>query len=634
MAVQIAFEDILITLNEQINYNFQTANVGDLSLSKSNYTSSFNIPRVVENQQFFDGLGIPGDRSDVPYVAHKVDILEDYMPVYSGTLVILKTTKLYYTATVVSGAFDFFSVLADKKFSDIDITEIIHAKTPQNVANAITSTSGREYAYFVGRFSDNPYFNNGLNVDAMPVAVKLQYLLDKIFEHAQMTYSLPSSANLANQFMTFPYPPYLEVGAAGGDVFSLIKNTQNFLLQGQYLQSSENRDQYANWDSTSGLGFTTVGFDIVAIGGGQTLFNFEQCIVQVRDIPGSYIVPVECVLIDTANDYEFARFTTDTINGYDGDDTYRTVYNVRPGGRIRIEFRYRNPNTSVPKAVNFQSIILRLSSLDMSTDGLNKVYGFGLSDFIKEMMFRYTLIPIQNGTHVNFISLNDIIQIEGVTDYIDWTDKYIEREEESYDAGYAQNNYLKHKYANENENVYDRNLQSDNKTLPISNDMIVSKVFAPPISLSEITPDQTLPSNIVESFDWETYEVQLGNGGTSASVKTENRHYFVSISQDTGMQIRLESPSLPGDTVVQPFQMNVGNYTAGFVINPRWNSLIPLLTNTRQHIIKLHLTQEDIRTLDQTKPYYFDQEQAYYVLSKLQYQKGQIAKGEFIKINY
>lgn len=633
MITQIAFENFVIDLDEKINYNFQTASVGDLSVSKSNYTSSFNIPRTTEVQEFFNALGIPGDLSNVPYVSQNVEVLEDYMPVYSGTFVVLKTNKLYYNAAIVSGTFDFFSFLADKKFSDIDIEEIIHAKTPENVADAITDTS-KPYAYFVGYFSNNPYYNNGLNVDAMPVAVKLQYLMDKIFEHVQMTYSLPSNANLANQFMTFPYPPYLEVGSEGGQTFTAIKNSQTLPFQERYLESSVMRNQYANWDSTSGVGFTTIGFDLVAVAGGQTIFIFEQCIVEIRTFGETVGVPVECVLIDTSNNYEFARFTTDTIQSYNGDDTYRTVYNVSQGVRVRIEFRYRNPNTLIPKTAIFESIILRLSTLDLSTDGLNRVYGFGLADFIKEMMYRYTLIPIQKGKHIEFISLNDIIQIEGVTDYIDWSDKYIEREDESYDVGYAQNNYLRHKYVDQNESSYDLNLVSENKTLPISNTMIDSKVFAPPLSQVEVIPDQNLPTNIIQSLKWVTYDVQLSDGGTTANIKTENRNFFVMIQQDPGMRIRLESPSLPGDQVVNPFQMNVGSYVAGFVINPRWNSLRPLLINSRKHIITLHLNQEDIRVLDQTKPYYFNQEQSYYVLSKLQYEKGKEAKGEFIKINY
>lgn len=633
MGVQLAFENEIILLNDQITYNFQTASVGDLSLSRSNYTSTFNIPRTLENQRFFAGLGIPSDQSDVPYIAHNVQVMEDYVQVYSGTLVILKTNKLYYEATVISGTFDFFSFLGKKTFADIDISEIVHAKTPQNVANAITNTS-RPYAYFVGNFSNEDNYNNGLNVDAMPVAVKLQYLMDKIFEHAQMDYILPSSANIVEQFMTFPYPPYLEVGASGGNVFTLTKDPQTYFLSNPNLNSQEMRDQYAVWSSQSGLGFTTIGFDIVAVGGGQTLFDFEECIVEIQSLGiGTFLSTVECALIDTSINYEFARFTTDSIAGFDNNSTYRTVYNVSAGARIRVEFRYRNPNTSLPKVVRFESIILNLSGLDMSTDGLQRVFGFSLADFIKEMMYRYTLIPFQEGRTVRFVALNDILQSEGITDFVDWSDKYIERTDEVYDIGYAQNNYLTHRYAFTGDKTYDRNLESDNRTLPAASNIIESKVFAVPLQNVDVVPDQNNPTTIVSSRQWLTYDVTINNG--NVSIKTENRNYFVRIIQESGpMQIRLESPSLPGDTVVQAASYNVGQYPAGFIENPRWNALFLLLDNTRMHSITLHLTQEDIRTLDQTKPIFFDQEQAYYVLNKLQYKKGEKAKGEFIKINY
>lgn len=637
MAVQIGFRDFLVEVDDYITYNFQTASVGDLSLARSNYTSSFNIPRTLENQEFFDGLGIPSDTSQRPYVASHVNILDEYAIVYSGTLVVLKTTREYYQCTVISGTFDFFNFLGDKTFADIDISSIVHSKTKETVRDRITNTN-LDYAYFVGAFADFQNFDLGINVDAMAVGVKLQYLLDRIFAFAQMSYSLPSSLVLDNEFMTFPYPPYPEVVSGGSISFSVNKTSQGLAVQGQ-LNDDQYRSTYGNWSSSSGSGFTLSGFDLVCNTPGQYVISFAQCIVQAQTLSGNDPEPVVCRLVSTTNRYIIGQFTTDTINSFDGNPTFQTAYNFSPGEVMRVEFYYQTPGREV-RQVLFSSIVLNMQSMSISPDGLRRIFGFGLSDFIKEIMYRYALIPFMDGNTVEFVRLEDVVQnvisIADPSNSIDWTDKYIQREEESYDIGYSQNNFLRHKYVDGGVDLYDRNIQSNNQNLSSSQTIIDSKVFAPPLETSEVIPHGLTPSDTVQSRRWITYDVTLNDDGSSATVKTENRNFFVRIeSVSPAKRIRLTSSSLPGSPVeILPNRWNLGTYTAGFIDSAPWNSLRNLIINTRQHIIALHLNNDDVRKLDQTKPYYFQQENAFYVLSKLQYKKGSQAKGEFIKINY
>src|SRR5690625_6608752 len=70
--VEIKLSDRIIPVEGRMTYNFHSADITDVQVSKSNYTSSFKIPRTEEVKRIFNGLGIVGDISTSAYKAHDV----------------------------------------------------------------------------------------------------------------------------------------------------------------------------------------------------------------------------------------------------------------------------------------------------------------------------------------------------------------------------------------------------------------------------------------------------------------------------------------------------------------------------------------------------------------------------------
>lgn len=68
------------------------------------------------------------------------------------------------------------------------------------------------------------------------------------------------------------------------------------------------------------------------------------------------------------------------------------------------------------------------------------------------------------------------------------------------------------------------------------------------------------------------------------------------------------------------------------VVDEYYSDWDKIFNNLRIHNIDLRLNQFDLNALELDKPYYFEQEGAYYLLNRLIYESGKIAQGEFLKI--
>lgn len=646
MSAQIALAGNVIELGEEIKYNFQIADVGDISVSKSNYTSSFQIPKTVANVRIFEGLGIPSDTSTIPYRINDVVCMDNYTVIYTGTMIVLRTDDLFYNVTVISGAYDFASLLGDTRFSDINIIELIHPKTPTTVPPLLFNFDG-PLAYFVGLFTDTvegQYWSNGINIDAMTPAVRLTYLLDKVFEFTNLEYTLPPSVatEIEDEFLTFPYPPYLDVGSDEQQVMQAQKgNSPGIVVPSVETFNSEFAlSQYGDFDTIGGIGFSSSAPLTIDIGRvGQFIISFEDFLAYQYPLGEVGGDPITVQIFKNNSQVPIGQFQTRTPTDPPGE-VYRTVHSFTIGDRLRIQFIGGPVGGGRQQVLKIDNIDLRFYDTDISAEGIHQIFGLTLANFIKDFMWRYALIPVQSPEGITFIEYPSIADGEP----IDWTDKYIRRVDESYDIGYAQNNWLRHKYVNDDSTYYDRLITSNNQNLANSKTIVQSNMFAPSaenysVHTRRLNGEWFYP---VQTKKYETFEVTLKDdeGTRTADIKTQNRNFFVKLRPTLweALEISLQSSTLPDGGVYQVPFINTSEppagYTAAFSENERWNVLNLFVDNTRQHIIELKLTETDVNTLELTRPYYFRQEAAYYILNKLQFEKGTPARGEFVKINY
>lgn len=631
MAAQIQIQDTIIELGEEINYNFQVGDIAEISKSKSTYTSSFKIPRLSEFERIFNGLAIPGDRSKFPYQINDVYLLDDYVPIMRGVLVFMRTDELYFNVTAISGAFDFFTEIGDAKFSDLDISEIVHEKTLDVVADRIQGLIlqpyGGHYTYGFAQFGGMSHYNYGggpriVNIDALCPVVTARYLWDKIFEaFPRFTFSgdFYSLQDFERLWVVFPYGPFEEVSEP---ILKAISYKRGYsFTDGNFDLSPMSVDiidsDFVTFNSPSNTSFTVVSEGRARIGidkwyASVTPFNIELEL-EIRH----NTVLIATIPHTSTNDENVSEIFVDLNVG----DTITFSVNWDSG--------IDEPSGTVHD--------LTISVSRMGVSSSNNIFSLSIKTFLKEIMWRYGLLAFVDNNHIDFVRMGDIIESG---DVVDWSDKYVRRTEEEYTLDYNQNNWLRHKYDDEDADYFDRNIEVDNKNIPPEKTIIQSLFYAPSETRSQyrVHPDRAISVSDFLIFDPSSANVDLDADNAEFEYKTQERFFFARVGSENlpyrigsaSMGGVVDSPLTPGITKL----VHVITYDdCAFSENPYYDALTKILNPTRAHRIELKLTAIDVNQLSLKRLYYFEQEQARYMLNKLQYKKGTVAKGEFIKIS-
>jgi len=218
---------------------------------------------------------------------------------------------------------------------------------------------------------------------------------------------------------------------------------------------------------------------------------------------------------------------------------------------------------------------------------------------------------------------------------VDWSDKFIKRDKETYLYGsYAQNNFFRHKYNGENQSFNDGVLSVDNQNLPAEKTLFQSFLYS-----FENRYVQLLEKWVPFYPIWETEISEKDNGQIEFSYKSLNgRFYFVQTQKTTfpgTIAIVSEKNPLNGSglsgsvtSVVSPV-----NTTYKELIAKNYGGYKNVLNHCKMHSFTMALSVVDITKIDFTKPIYIAQESSYYLLNKVEYQNGELAKVEGVRVN-
>lgn len=624
MSAQLNIRGNIIELEEQITYNFQVGDIADFSAIKSNYTSSFKIPKTQDVVRLFEGLGISSDMSRFPYTITDVQCLDDYTIVYEGSLIILRTDSLYYHSTVISGVHDLGSVLGDATLYDAGVRLI--PKTVESVffnARLLTPIIPDTFFFLPPFVAERNEINEPgvyrANVDVLVQAFKLEYIIDLIFQMANFTYSFPSTVDLENEVLTVPSPPLLE--SAIVDFRGLWAATTN--VSTSNYAPNETLGLIWGWIDIQNIYFIESGqngFQCQASGDYVFIFEYFQASASLNSgLP--FFTPYggfkPCRVELRVNDEVIGAFNGDLVDTDTGSEKYRTIMSLSVGDIVTLSIE--RPDGMDDKFITYTRGLTSFKIYTLAIDEAKErdALSFRLSQFIKEICYRYFLTPLQTGNHVEFVSIYDIMN---EWDVLDWSGKYINRQEEEYTAGYATNNWLRHRYVSGGDESFDLNLTTGNHNAAMSKDMIVSEIFAPSENANKI-------------LDFEVFEVEVKDNGET-KYKTNNRFFFAHADlRFRSSTTCFASNTIPGELCSPDAYYLIPEYTAAFSDSDRWRSLERIIQGLRVHKIDLHITTVDVAQLDITRIYYFEQEQAYYMLNRLAYTKGKVTNAEFVKIS-
>ncbi len=655
-----------------IKHTLQVHDIADVSSVNASYTNSFKLKKTPTNTQIMQGLGMTGDKSLIPYLKTRADLLENGISLIFNGWLNVKNTNDEYNVSVIDGIIDFFKALDNTKFgTNITLPELNHQKSIQTIIDSLNS---EYYRYLINDYGGlnniagsiiSEYFTN---IDYQIPSARVKYIWNRIFDTLGFTYSgtIFENEDFQNAWVTFPktnsvptYQPLQEytketieasfwnnidgnlelVGFFGANNFLWdsitvinpgyisISTTQFRLPETNILQTDNFRFSFSfSAETEYNLGmdqYPLFSWKITAPIKMKVYKNGQEVGEFIAD-GGDYEFNYSLVEGDVIS-YRMVAMTISELFQWANSNGYEDYpFN------IPFQFFYIKKATGV----EFDSLELKIDQVEFEqTDFEDAFKDLTPKEFVKDVMQRFGLTPIPDKyeNHITFYTLEETLNL-GLA--IDWTEKYRERTNESYTyQNYAQSNIFQHKYTEEAQSHSNGILNIFNENLDESNVIVNSKYFAPEENLERLRIFNKIHF-VRPTLVW-TKEINIDDDeNITIEYKGNTGRYFWLKSKRVNENILYASPILGGSQQTNAYNLaDTHNTTYADLVPKYYAEYQQILNNTRIHEIELNLSAVDVIDLDFSIPYYFEQEQSFYKLNKIVYEAGKPSKGEFIKLN-
>ena len=162
----------------------QISDVGDIASIKSSYSYTLSLPPTSRNKQVLEMLGVIGNQSRKPYQNIACDYVVDEIHLVRNGIAIIKETAVGYNLNIIDGFKSLSDLLAGKKLSDLDLTDLNHELTTQLYIDSYSNTEG--YIYAIADFGLGYGSGNTVKVEQQAPSLFVHTLISKIFEEANL----------------------------------------------------------------------------------------------------------------------------------------------------------------------------------------------------------------------------------------------------------------------------------------------------------------------------------------------------------------------------------------------------------------------------------------------------------------
>lgn len=639
MALELYINDQLAELKEgtAISISYNIADIFSIGMVQSNYTDSFDLPFTPNNVQVFEGLSISGDTSLLPYQKVSAKVKYDGYDMIENGWMTITETAFSYKVNIIDGIRDLFKDIENKTIgNDLNISSLVHKKNMENVLTSMETE--RDYRYVTASFDGRTQsFDSTINIDYLIPVVKVSYFWDKIFSTFGYTYSgsIFTNPDYTNLCITYPKAPELDPESIEEEL--IAESTKGNSFDNTPVELAYLKYHFPgsyNWTTTNSTKGTWVNNWSFKPGYSST-FRFSAKVVgyverSIQTFP--FTERINYLLEVLVDGVQVASFSSREI------DTGEFIpFDIALKADEEVSFRIVTISP-IPVDRLFSNLALNVYELSGETIDFAAAFAdFSIKDFLKEIMWRYGLIPVyeQRTKHITFLTMSEKIN---TSNYLDWSQKYVQRTKESYLFGaYAQKNIFAYKYNDDADNYNNGQMLIKNLNLEVSKQLITSKTYSPERNLTILLMgDAKINSPIYPLWKKEIVEEIVGSSRVArVDYKGLNgRFYFMKIQEVNG----------PGKYISEILRSDVETTTKYFIPNNsdvNFIDLVPkyyapyerMLNNFRMHDIELNLELTDILNIDFTKVYFFEQEASFYMLNKLTWQSDkEIHKAEFIKI--
>lgn len=563
----------------EIALTFAAAKFNSLVSRGGTLSNKFELQKTANNKRALSILDENRSTSDKPYQLYDVRIIDDNIPIFSGLAVIEESSEFYHLR-VFSGVANFFQLVGDKTLQDIDLSDLDHEWTANEVNFRRQNTSGVvypniNYGRWTGEnFSDRPhtdffpsvYFKTLLERAALSEGYELlNYSSNRVIPFSLKSFENRTRLNAtlnapANQSQTIdignePINTFVNV-----DVPGVVGNKSGQNTIEVTEGSSYEVDAFANINNTSPVSLNLV----FGRGGSQRLKSIVLLSGETKTLNYSG-------LIDQPGDYGFYL-----------DSNSATTVTIETGP-IGVTI---NVNSGVNKIQDGNLIHLSDTVPDLTIKEL----------FLFEAVYTNSLIIADaKDKTLEFVSVDSVAAKKQAA--VDWSGKVDTLQDPEYKyrlEDYAQNNRLiledgieEDPSFNANSKLGYGNFQINDQTLDIDREWYTapfaasgkSESFADEVPLILIPrySDASLPYN-------------------EPDLDPELRYLDISINSDFLITITNESPpSTQANATFEGFDAAVANNYTG---------LSGIFDKMKRVEVYVRLSLIDIQKLDITRPVY------------------------------
>jgi len=426
-------------ITDVVAYTKKRNEIGDLTTRILDYTNAFKAPFTPNNHRVLRNSNNPNSETNFPYTLHDVVMIEDGIEIVTGGRITVRRVAGFYELYVLSGPAGFFKAIEGKLIDQIDPTNFTGPWSPD------TQMNNTNYWAF-------PVLNWGLfNGSAMDNNANLPSLyykdvIDQIFRDAGYTKagSVFSSSKFTKMIIPFGRKSFSYADSFTGPYeFSAVKTADQALnspafatiitFQQQVKQSAfynTGTSKYINSGTVTFYAHFFAQFNYTRTGGAVGVT------VELRKNGATVLATAVMGGGSGTITFDSRTLWPDGFPIQNSEEVYVMIASVGStwvGTVFASEAKFYNQILTTPIASGALGDTVFSKFLPEMTQ----------TDFIKDFMVRFGVIPIEKAGVITFKTLNEILS--DAANARDWTNKRIaEIDDMSFNPlDYAQNNYFR-----------------------------------------------------------------------------------------------------------------------------------------------------------------------------------------------
>jgi hypothetical protein len=625
------FENTVIAQTYSVNA------IGDISTRQGGFSNAFDLPLTDRNAEI---LGFPqdvntSDRS--PYLKVDADLIDIGAVIATGYIKIKSVEKGKVKCNFFSGNSNWFSLIKDKKMTDLDLFRFNHVWDDVVQAASITNEGSDGYIYPLidyGAFGSNTTLD--ANTDEMFPASYVSIVLKQIFFDIGWKAEGELLDDPLFQQMILPFSAKELVHSERFVLESVDSIAVNNGVPGPSPQNTTpnfNVPFNAEYNISCNLNISWTGIPTLMT------FNFQKNGTTYDSFTSN---------IDNSGVFNI-RFTAD-VNFFTTTDNIRINITSPDAGNIAVQSPDSELSCQAIKAINQQGDTIDMSQTmpDMSQE-----------DFIKHIFFSFGVIP-QVNAFSKTINLGLFKSIKkNIKNAIDWSDKMVNNSNSSIDFTKLLDSYgstsnllyseddedtqLKQYRAEVGRGLGDGALEIENEHIENSVDFFESK-FTAMINVTSFTNTVYIPQIAFLEYNSDTMEfertiepspkIAILTKNYDVSTLTINQYTDLTITSDTGSSVVTEMPFCwflktefidEIDALDDSLSFGVSAFPNEIGQNLRDRYLSDyedILSNMKYIKQEFLLDETDINALDFLTPIYLKRYNAYFYISIVDNYKG------------